>query len=213
MPPLCTSCSQPPFLVFLQRLGFLPCSPLCWGSATCPRWGTWTAAAPGTPSPPGSLAPPSCSGTRQGREGAFALSIVLALCPLSGGCRTCGLRETTKATGGTSAHTGRWEERAVSGAPGPWSSRSSRHVDGRAERKAGGLASSDKVSVRVATGTKMHAKGRGRFSSAFVHAKAQLRTSANNTAKGFCPRHGCGAFLGDAGGWGGGEEMRRVEGS
>lgn len=92
------------------------CSPLCWGSATCPRWATWTDDAPGTPSQPGSLAPLSCSGTRQEREDAFALSIVPALCPLSGGCRTCGLLEMTKATGCNSAHTGHWKESSLQGA-------------------------------------------------------------------------------------------------
>ena len=79
-----------------RGLASSPCSPVCWGSVTCLHWETGTDGAPGTPSRPGSLAPQSCSGRRREREDAFALSIVPALCPLSGGCRTCGLWEMKK---------------------------------------------------------------------------------------------------------------------
>ena len=85
-----------PSLSSCRGLASSPRSPVCWGSVTCLHWETGTDGALGTPSRPGSLAPRSCSGRRQEREDAFALSIVPALCPRSGGCQTCGLWKMKK---------------------------------------------------------------------------------------------------------------------
>lgn len=150
--------NSPPLPVFCRGSASSPCSPVCWRSATCTRWETGTDDVLGTPSRPGSLAPRSCSGRRREREDAFALSIVPALCPLSGGCRTCGLWEMTEATIVTlPILAAEHKDKSYSLGPGPSRTLASADMStgdlkGKKERKTGKLPFCEEVSVQAATG-------------------------------------------------------------
>lgn len=156
-PPFAPRTNHHPSWSFCRGSASSPCSPVCWASVTCPHWATWTGDALGTPSRPGSLAPQSCSGRHRGREGAFALSIVPALCPLSGGCRACGLGETTKeliTTRPTLAAEKKEKSRSLGlGAEALASGASAGGLRGRQEREARKSPSGDEVSVQVAPGS------------------------------------------------------------
>lgn len=83
------------FLLLSLCLGKGFCHPpVCWVSATCPRWATGTrAVALATRRAPGDSSPLSCSGRYRGTASACALWIGLALCHLSDARRTGGLQD------------------------------------------------------------------------------------------------------------------------